>query len=1010
MMNQLAPTVHRNIHYIPAQVSFVDALADGLLSMAGDDLTTLAGMRVLLPNRRACRALQDAFLERSATKVGGAGAILLPNLQPIGDLDEEDLQVLGPGILGEAIDIKPAIGPLRRRMMLSRMILARGAIGGETPRLDQAIQLADALGRLLDEVETEGLSLDALDDLVAGELAQHWQVTLEFFDLLRRQWPLVLKQEGAIDPAERRNRILELQGHLWRLSPPAGPVIAAGSTGSIPATARLLETIATLPLGAIVLPGLDMALDEEDWAAIEQDPSHPQFGLSQLLRRLGVSRDDVSLWPGVAPHFRPSGRAWLVSMAMLPAERTGRWRQLTELASAESASFHGLQRLDCRNEQDEALVVALALRRFVEQNATGKAALVTPDRGLAVRVAGELGRWEIEIDDSAGRPLARSPCGVFLLALARAASQQWAPVPLLSLLKHSLCASGRREGEIGRWAGRLEVALLRGPRPAPGWRGLRAVLDRRKSEISTESAAGLGSFLNDMETRTEAMLDWRADQSPQARLRVLIRTAEALAEGPGVAGPERLYRGEDGEALALFLGEALTAFSGLPACDAETFTAMLQELLAGIDVRPRFGRHPRLFIWGPLEARLQQADLVILGGLNEGTWPAEGGDDPWMSRPMRAQFGLAPLERRVGLAAHDFQQALGAGQVLMTRALRANGAPSVPSRWLLRLEAIGATLKMPKISAAGDLQLLAGLLDESPRPEPCARPAPAPGASARPRSLSVTRIEAWRRDPYAIYAAKILRLEKLDPLDQDPDVADLGTIIHRALDRHVAGLAKGAGQDELAALLQAGREAFGEFIDRPNVWAFWWPRFERIAAWFIDIERDRRPSIARSLTEASAKSRILDGPVPFELTAKADRLDLKRDQGLVVIDYKTGGLPSDGDIRLGYAPQLALEAMLARQGAFAGMPAISSVAEIAYWQLKGDRTGGAIHNPSLNKSPLDPNQLAVEAEAGLRRLLEHFGREGAAYPALPDLRYAPRYNDYDHLERVLEWSGGSGES
>jgi len=294
---------------------------------------------------------------------GGTAASLLPRLQPIGEPDDDDLMVLGPAILGEAQNIPPAIGPLRRRLMLARMILARGPIGGEAPRLDQAIQLADALSRLVDEIETNGLSLDALDGLVVGELAEHWQITLDFFDLLRRQWPRVLEAEGAIDPSLRRNQLLDLQARLWQASPPDGFVIAAGSTGSIPATARLMSAIAVLPRGAIVLPGLDMVPNPDDWQAIEADPSHPQFGLAQLLQRLGVTRVEVTVWPGVAVDFKPHARAWFVSTALLPAERTDKWPELRRSPLPMSTKLEGLERIDCRSEQEEALVIAIARSR-----------------------------------------------------------------------------------------------------------------------------------------------------------------------------------------------------------------------------------------------------------------------------------------------------------------------------------------------------------------------------------------------------------------------------------------------------------------------------------------------------------------------------------------------------------------------------------------------------------------------------------------------------------------------
>ncbi|HEY1384042.1 MAG TPA: hypothetical protein VGF43_10525, partial [Dongiaceae bacterium] len=505
---------------IPAGVSFAETLARALLRQVDQDPLKLAEMTVLLPNRRACRTLQEAFL-RQAIRPDRSAASLLPRLMPIGDLDAEDLTVLGGPILGEAADIPPAIGELKRRMLLARLIMAarkqtdmrRGGTRAAAIRLDQAAQLAAELARLLDQVETERKDLSALEGLVPQDFAEHWQLTINFLDILRRAWPDILAEEGAIDPADRRNRLLDLQRAVWEAMPPATPVIAAGSTGSIPAAADLMATIARLPQGAIYLPGLDRAPGEADWQAIEADSSHPQYGLAQLLKRFQLKRDDVvdvlnplpryggGLGRGKPEHGRtesslasptpalpqfgggdiPQVRNEIVSAALLPAERTHGWKQraakLEPLLALEAMS--GVERIDCQSEREEAQVVALALRRFIAEQDQGIAALVTPDRRLARRVAGELKRWRIEIDDSAGQPLSQTAPGAYLLALCDAAANDWAPIPLLALPKHPLAAAGRRLGSLRRSARKLDRKLLRGPRPAPGWEGLRQALQAR---------------------------------------------------------------------------------------------------------------------------------------------------------------------------------------------------------------------------------------------------------------------------------------------------------------------------------------------------------------------------------------------------------------------------------------------------------------------------------------------------------------------------------------------------
>jgi ATP-dependent helicase/nuclease subunit B len=421
--------------------------------------------------------------------------------------------------------------------------------------------------------------------------------------------------------------------------------------------------------------------------------------------------------------------------------------------------------------------------------------------------------------------------------------------------------------------------------------------------------------------------------------------------------------------------------------------------MSGVVVRPRYGGHPRLAIWGPLEARLQHADLLILGGLNEGTWPPEPAVDPWLSRPMRRDFGLPPPERRIGLAAHDFAQALGAPEVVLTRSLRVEGTPMVPSRWLQRLDGL-----LDSVGLGDALQRVAlplawqAMLDRPDAIRPASPPAPRPPVHARPRRLSATQVETWMRDPYAIYARHVLRLRRLDPLDADPGAADRGNFIHRALEEFVAAHPGALPADALDRLLDCGREAFGPALDRPSVWAFWWPRFERIARWFIERERERRGALAASFTERRGELQLPGPAGAFLLTATADRIDAFGDGGLAIIDYKTGQLPKASDVQLGFSPQLPLEAAIAASGGFSGVPD-GAVAELAYWRLSGGNPPGEI-----TAIRADAAALAAEAKAGLERLIAAFDDRGTAYESRPRADSAPRFSDYDHLARVREWS------
>ncbi len=978
---------------IASDLPFLDALVAGLRAESGDDPLALARITILLPTRRAARALGEAFLRASAGR-----ALLLPRLVPVGDVDAEELAFgSDDGAAPSGVDIPPAVPELQRQLALTRLVLAWGRARGSGPlTAGQAAPLALALSRFLDEVETEGSDVAHLAGLVPAELAQHWQQVLEFLAILTEHWPRHLAELGGIDPATRRNLVLRAQAEAWRSHPPATRIIAAGMTGGVAAVAELMAVVARLPQGAVVLPGLDRGI--EDWDAVAGDPAHPQHLLALLLKRLEADAALVADWPAPGLAHGPSGRRRLVAEALRPAVESHRWR---ELAGIDQAALQGLMRLDCAGPQEEAAAIALLLRQALE-TPEKTAALVTPDRGLARRVAAELKRWEIEIDDSAGAALDKTPPGLFLRLVLDLAAEDLAPLPLLAALKHPLAAAGRAPEDCRALVRRLEIAALRGPRPAPGLAGLAAVLPREHDLVALAATleAALAPLLQALAAEEVGLA---------ALLRAHIAAAEALAASEAESGAERLWRAEAGEAAAEFVAELLAGADRLPPIAGRDYPALFAALIARPVVRPRYGRHPRLAIWGLLEARLQQADLVVLGGLNEGVWPPETESDPWLSRPMRRDFGLPPPERRIGAAAHDFVQALGAREAVMTRASRVEGAPTVPSRWLLRLDTVmaAAGLAWQPLPSGGPLAWQA-LLDRPERRIVLPPPAPRPPLAARPRALSVTQVETWMRDPYAIYARKILRLSALEPIDADPGAAERGEAIHAALDgflrRHPAALP----EDAEAQLLALGAAAFGTALERPGVRAFWWPRFERIARWFIAGERERRRHLALIGSELAGRLELSAPAGSFTLTAKADRIDRRREGGLVLVDYKTGAVPKTEEVALGFSPQLPLEAAIAENGGFAGLAA-EFVTGLEYWRLTGGDPAGEPVMPAKNAEDL--RRLIDDALQGLAQLIAGFDNPDTPYRAVPRPDRAPRYSDYAHLARIKEWSvlGEGGE-
>jgi ATP-dependent helicase/nuclease subunit B len=953
---------------------FADELATGVLAEYGADPLKLADILILLPTRRSVRSLREAFLRAS-----GGKPTLLPRMAPLGDLDDDVWDDL-PG--DDALTLPPAIGRAEREALLSELVLAFRE--GDEPIAQtsaQALKLARELGSLLDELAIDGVPFDRLEALVDGNFAIHWRRTLKFLAIVGEHWPQILAERGQIDALDRRTRAIRAQAARWRERPPATPVIAAGSTGSQPATRELMTVIAGLPQGAVVLPGLDREMDEESWDKL--DPTHPQFGLHELLKAFACERKDVAEWPGT-PGDR--ARLQLIAELMRPGETTDAWQQ------PNPAALGHVTRADCANSHQEALAIALALREALD-TPHRTAALVTPDRDLARRVAAELHRWNVDIDDSAGQPLADTPPATLLRALLAAVDSSFAPIDLLALLKHPLCTLGLSRAALLNAARRLDRKCLRGLKPQPGIAALR--------EKVAQDRADVVDMVERLAQATEALAEAMSTDTPAE---TLIDLTVAAAEQ--CAPDDTLWSGDAGEALADALAKQRTAWRDRHPVAASEWPALLTTMLAPETLRPSFGRHPRLAIWGPLEARLQRADLLVLGGLNEGTWPPAVETGPWINRPMRAQLGLPQPERRIGLSAHDFASMLAAERVLLTRAEREGGAPTVPSRWLARLDALfgwdpESGLPPPEYIQRGRRTYVAWA-EAFDNPEdnkytPWPRPEPRPPVEARPKRLSVSSIEQWRRDPYGLYARQILKLRMLDPLEEELGAAERGSRLHETLDEFLKAYPDGALPDDALAIFeQMGERHLATVLAAPAERAFWWPRFQRLARWFVATENARR-SAGTKLLASETKGSVTLGPLT--ITAIADRIDEIEPGGWEIIDYKTGRVPSPKELNGLFSPQLLLEAAMQ----FEDIDGPPHAVHVSYWQANGLGDGGTVR-PIEDSETLVPQMLALVA-----KMIDHFNDPSTPYAALPWPEFIPHFNDYKHLERVTEWSTGSEE-
>ena len=962
----------RAVYTIPTHRSFADSLVAGLIARFGRDPLSLAGGRILLPNNRAVRSITDAFVRAS-----GSG-LVLPRLIPIGDLELEERigGALDPADLDDPVP--PAVEPLERLLALAELVGGEGDGGGE------ALRLAADLARTLDSLLVEQVPPDKLRDVAqeTAELAGHWQVSLDRLRAILEAWPERLKQLQRVDLAERRNLLLERLARRWESKPPTGFTVAAGITTAAPAVAALLARIASMPDGMVVVPGLALALSmpEEEWDALGPDESgrgeetHPQYHLKLLLDRIGVAREEVRLWPRVGVAASPPQRTRAIANAMASAAFSDKWVSL----KPDQRRLSGIRSAVLPTPAAEAQAIALAIREALEIPAR-TVALVTPDRSLARRVSALLARWKIEADDSAGKPLSETPPGTLLLGIASAMADDLGPVALLALLKHPLV--GGEDEQRRKWLDdvRLLDLALRGPRPAPGLAGLDRHFAQKDGERGFRGCLGA----------------WQRVRPVVEPLGVEVGQPVALASfAEWVAGAaERLagsrgWQGQDGRSAADLLAEIQNSTGAQRlTVTSEDAVAVVRELLAGRAIRPPYGGHPRVFIWGLLEARLQQADLMVLGGLNEGVWPSLPAPDPWLAPKIRAELSLAGLDYRIGLSAHDFASALGAREVLITRAKRDLRSPTVASRFWLRLEAISGGLPRDH-----RLERMTAILDDPGEPKPVGRPEPCPTAEQRPKKISVTSVDRLKPDPFAFYAQAILKLRELDQVDADHTARWKGDAVHKVFERWLR-------EDECdpEKLRPRAQALLEDDTIHPMLRALWAPRLLEAIDWMAALESANRAEGRRPLAAEASGETVLSGII---VHGRADRIDRLPGNGLAIVDYKTGKPPTKKAIEEGFALQLGLLGLIARHGGFDGVRGEPETHE--YWSLMRDR--GSFGKCVRADKDMGADEFLAHAARNFIEAAEMWLTGTEPFVAKLNPAYAP-YGDYDQLMRLEEWYG-----
>ena len=958
----------QKIYNISATCSFVDVLAQRFLAEYAARPSELSKVLFLLPNRRAVQNLSDAFVRQN-----GRMPTILPRMLPISDVEEDEVFLTGNAEVLQ--NLPPAVSAAERAMILTKLIMRRPNYFGTTQMsLPQAYQLAQNLAALMDTAYQENLDFAELPDLVGQEYAAHWQETLKLLSIITENWPLILKEQGKVDEVARRNILLEQELAVWQKSSTMQRIVIAGTTAAFPRLKQLVQTVLDLPHGEVYLFGLDTYLSADDWQKI--DENHPQFELKELLEYLQIERSEVI----TLDRENITAREMLVAECMRPAETTEDWRYLRE-NHLPATAWDGLKLINCEDARQEALAIALIMRQTLE-TPEKTVALVTPDRNLSRRVASELRRWNIEADDSAGQPLSLTPIGVYLRLIINVLENDFSQTSRLALMKHPFCACGMARGAFYQQVRHIELA----------W--------RRKKDLTAEQE----SLLQDFARRLQPLKDLY--EQPAADITALItahiRAAESLADTDLKTGEKMIWKQDAGRIAAQFFSAFMEKVAILETVAPNDYGGFLTLLLSAQNVRRRYGLHRRIKILGLIEARLNKADVTIIGGVNEGIWPHLPSADMWLSRPMKQEFGMSLPERAIGVIAADFAQLLSGKEVYLTRSERMDGAPAQKSRWWLRLETVMAAdlgEDKQKTTALYDAQFAAWAkyMERATKLKPIKAPAPCPPLEMRPREISASNVEVYMTDPYSIFAKYILGLKPLDDLDAPADARDYGNLVHKILEQFNLRYKTGDYPTDAKKIL--GQIAEAEFaasgIDA-ELKMFWRARLDKTLDWLVQTEQVYRPRIEEIFSEVQGE-RQYNGPAgPWKITARADRLEQWNDGSLSVVDYKTGGLPKSIAklVKLGYKPQLSIEGLIAATGGFADVAA-RPVKFLRYWQMDGQEI-------VLNED--ESAEAMQRAEQNVAQLIAAYDNPNYPYWTKPNPKTAPAQTDYDHLSRYLEWA------
>jgi len=940
-----------NLFSIAPVHPFNHTLAEFILGQ-GFSEQEIANSIVLLPTRRACRDFLKAFAQTNTKQ-----AFFCPQVLSLGDSNEDEIYFATSDIVKQDI-----VSNLQLQFILTRLVQQKN-----NSNLSEAFYLAQDLAHLISQTETALLSFDDLKNIKAANYAEHWGQILDFLKIVTHFLPEILKETGKITPAlARAENILNATKFYSHKAQLGTKIIIAGSTGSLPPTRKLIKTLAEFENTYIILPGLDFNLSEADFNDVT--PTHPQFGMKDLLDDLKAKPWQVKEITPSKNSLTPNSRLDLISKTMLPSSSIKTW----EGVKLPTDCTAGITSLTLNNVEEEALAISLIIKKSCFEKKT--VALVTPDRNLAKRVSVKLKKFGILADDSSGTPFDKTPLGRLICAVADCVTKNFSALSLVTLLNSAYITFGLERKQYLETLTKFEKFVLRKIHLYNGLDDLKNKLVQLNLDATLQSE--LVSFIDKLLKALEPLKYSSQTLKAKQWWQNLLTSLHNLGADAHLTTDNSLAE----------LNQEINEHADLlPDLTISDFSKILPLIMNFFSVRPPMHENASVIILGQIEARLLDVDTVILGSLNDGTFPKNTVISPWMSETMRVEFGLPPSTRKIGLAAHDFTQALGKCEVFLTRALKDGGTPTNASRFILRLEALlsSASLKLEDSQTWYNLVKHYTSVKELTPPK---RAEANPPLDARQfKNFYVTKIERLLHSPYDFYAENILKLRPLDELEKLPELSDFGNFVHEGIAKYIN---KGGGSSE--QLLQMIESEFTKSQIPLDIQHFWITSLKRIAQFVADDYNSKKHLYTQHLLEQVGEAK-LDG---FNIAAKADRIDKLQDGSVTIIDYKTGAVPKNSDVSSGWNPQLTLEAIICEAGGFVGINH-SKVSEIAYYKL-GGQSGGKITRIDLTKGDILEN-----TRHRIAQLLHEFCDKPTPFIARHLSEYSLKYSNYEHLARII---------